>query len=49
MCHPAFIDKILLASGYCYPRLTELEILTSPRLKQMIADCVYRLGAYLDC
>lgn len=49
MCHPAFIDKILMTSGYCYPRLTELEILTSPRLKQMIAKRGYRLGSYLDC
>ncbi|MBW5827168.1 chitin disaccharide deacetylase [Yersinia kristensenii] len=49
MCHPAFIDKILMTSGYCYPRLTELDILTSPVLKQTIADRGYRLGSYLDC
>lgn len=49
MCHPAFIDKILMTSGYCYPRLTELEVLTSPSLKQIIADRGYRLGSYLDC
>ncbi|EPC7976485.1 chitin disaccharide deacetylase [Yersinia enterocolitica] len=49
MCHPAFIDKILMTSGYCYPRLTELEVLTSPALKQSITDRGYRLGSYLDC
>lgn len=49
MCHPAFIDKILMTSSYCYPRLTELEVLTSPILKQTIADRGYLLGSYLDC
>ncbi|MFV8799415.1 chitooligosaccharide deacetylase, partial [Yersinia sp. LJYL362] len=49
MCHPAFIDKILMTSGYCYPRLTELEVLTSSALKQSITDRGYRLGSYLDC
>ncbi|WP_227734249.1 chitin disaccharide deacetylase [Yersinia proxima] len=49
MCHPAFIDKILMTSGYCYPRLTELEVLTSPTLKQSIEQLGYRLGSYLDC
>lgn len=49
MCHPAFIDKILMTSSYCYQRLTELEVLTSPILKQIIADRGYRLGSYLDC
>lgn len=49
MCHPAFIDKILMTSGYCYPRLTELEVLTSPALKQSIEQLGYRLGSYLDC
>ncbi|HHL2559430.1 TPA: chitin disaccharide deacetylase [Yersinia enterocolitica] len=49
MCHPAFIDKILMTSGYCYPRLTELEVLTSPALKQSIEQLGYRLGSYSDC
>ncbi|WP_145522093.1 chitin disaccharide deacetylase [Yersinia aldovae] len=49
MCHPALIDNILLTSSYCYPRLTELEILTSPSLKQAIAQRDYRLGSYSDC
>ncbi|OVZ91409.1 chitooligosaccharide deacetylase [Yersinia frederiksenii] len=49
MCHPAFVDKILMTSGYCYPRLTELDVLTSPTLKQTIKQRGYRLGSYLDC
>ncbi|CNB32059.1 chitin disaccharide deacetylase [Yersinia intermedia] len=49
MCHPAFVDNILMTSGYCYPRLTELEVLTSPALKQAIEQRGYRLGSYLDC
>ncbi|WP_145482216.1 chitin disaccharide deacetylase [Yersinia rohdei] len=49
MCHPAFIDKTLMTSGYCYPRLTELDVLTSPSLKQAIEQRGYRLGSYLDC
>ncbi|CNJ01894.1 chitin disaccharide deacetylase [Yersinia bercovieri] len=49
MCHPAFIDKILMTSGYCYPRLTELEVLISPTLKRVIEQRGYRLGSYLAC
>ncbi|ABX86742.1 chitin disaccharide deacetylase [Yersinia pestis] len=49
MCHPAFIDQTLMTSGYCYPRLTELAILTSPTLKPAIAQRGYRLGSFLDC
>lgn len=49
MCHPAFIDQILMTSGYCYPRLTELSVLSLPTLKQAIAQRGYRLGSFLDC
>ncbi|WLI76185.1 chitin disaccharide deacetylase [Kosakonia sp. H02] len=48
MCHPAFIDSTLQQSSYCYPRLTELEVLTSPSLKYAIAERGYRLGSFLD-
>ncbi|MGQ7142894.1 hypothetical protein ACUOA8_22795, partial [Escherichia sp. SS-MK2] len=36
------------ASAYCFPRLTELEVLTSASLKYAIAERGYRLGSYLD-
>ncbi|CFR04627.1 chitin disaccharide deacetylase [Yersinia massiliensis] len=49
MCHPAFVDKTLMTSGYCYPRLNELDVLTSSALKQAIKQRGYRLGSYLDC
>jgi len=48
MCHPAFIDNTLRESGYCFPRLTELEVLTSQSLKYAIAERGYRLGSFLD-
>ncbi|WP_342323784.1 chitin disaccharide deacetylase [Kosakonia sp. BYX6] len=48
MCHPAFIDNPIRLSSYCYPRLTELDVLTSPSLKYAIADRGYRLGSFLD-
>lgn len=48
MCHPAFIDNTLLKSSYCYPRLAELEILTSPSLKYAIAERGYRPGTFQD-
>ncbi|WP_039057197.1 chitin disaccharide deacetylase [Enterobacter sp. Bisph1] len=48
MCHPAFIDNTLRTSGYCFPRLTELEVLTSQTLKYAIAERGYRLGSFLD-
>ncbi|CND84061.1 chitin disaccharide deacetylase [Yersinia nurmii] len=49
MCHPAFVDKILMTSSYCYPRLTELDVLTSPTLKHAIELRGYRLGSFRDC
>lgn len=48
MCHPAFIDSTLLTSQYCYPRLTELEVLTSATLKSALAERAYRLGTFAD-
>ncbi|EML1935454.1 MULTISPECIES: chitin disaccharide deacetylase [Providencia] len=48
MCHPAFLGKELLKSRYAYPRLKELEILTSKRLKETITEKGFLLGSYLD-
>ena len=48
MCHPAFIDNIIRQSAYCYPRLTELDVLTSASLKYAITERGYRLGSFLD-
>ena len=48
MCHPSFIDNTILASKYCYPRLAELDVLTSPSLKYAIAERGYRLGTFKD-
>ncbi|MEJ8322707.1 chitin disaccharide deacetylase [Kosakonia sacchari] len=48
MCHPAFIDNTVRQSSYCYPRLTELDVLTSVSLKYAIAERGYRLGSFLD-
>ncbi len=48
MCHPSFIDNTILASKYCYPRLTELDVLTSASLKYAIAERGYRLGTFND-
>ena len=48
MCHPAFVDNTIMGSAYCYPRLTELDVLTSESLKSAIAGRGYRLGTYRD-
>lgn len=48
MCHPAFIDRTLLNSAYCWPRLDELQVLTSPSLKYAIAERGYRLRTFAD-
>ena len=37
-----------MGSAYCYPRLTELDVLTSESLKSAIAGRGYRLGTYRD-
>ncbi len=46
MCHPAFVDKELMSSKYCYPRLDEVEVLTQPALKWAIAERNFRLGTF---
>lgn len=48
MCHPAFVDNTVMRSSYCYPRLTELDILTSESLRFAITERGYRLGTYRD-
>lgn len=48
MCHPAFVDNTIMGSAYCYPRLAELDVLTSSSLKYAIAERGYRLGTYRD-
>ena len=48
MCHPAYVDRIIMGSAYCYPRLDELDVLTSASLKAAVADRGYRLGTYRD-
>lgn len=46
MCHPSFVDSIVMESAYCYPRLTELDILTSASLRQAVNARGFRLGNY---
>lgn len=48
MTHPSFIDNTILASKYCYPRLAELDVLTSLTLKEAIAERGFRLGNFKD-
>ncbi|MBN0372048.1 hypothetical protein JTM65_35175, partial [Pseudomonas aeruginosa] len=48
MCHPAYVDRIIMGSAYCYQRLDELDVLTSASLKAAVADRGYRLGTYRD-
>ena len=48
MCHPAYVDRIIMGSAYCYPRLDELDVLTSASLKAAVADRGYCLGTYRD-
>ncbi len=48
MTHPAFVDNPLRTSGYCFQRLTELEVLTDTTLKQAIVERGYQLGTYQD-
>ncbi|MGU0056641.1 ChbG/HpnK family deacetylase [Enterobacter hormaechei] len=44
MAHLAFVDEIVRKSAYCWPRLAELDVLTSASLKYAIAERGYRLG-----
>ncbi|WP_318368350.1 chitin disaccharide deacetylase [Enterobacter sp.] len=48
MCHPSFVDATLMNSKYCYQRLAELDVLTSPELKMAVAERGYRLGSWRD-
>ena len=48
MAHPAFVDNIVRKSAYCWPRLAELDVLTSASLKYAIAERGYRLGTFMD-
>ncbi|MNP15478.1 hypothetical protein D3C76_1078360 [compost metagenome] len=48
MAHPAFVDNTVRKSAYCWPRLAELDVLTSPSLKYAIAERGYRLGTFSD-
>ena len=48
MAHPAFVDNIVRKSAYCWPRLAELDVLTSSSLKYAIAERGYRLGTFRD-
>lgn len=48
MAHPAFIDNTIRKSAYCWPRLMEMEVLTSTSLKYAIAERGYRLGTFRD-
>ncbi len=48
MAHPAFVDNTVRKSAYCWPRLTELDVLTSTSLKYAIAERGYRLGTFRD-
>lgn len=48
MCHPAFVDNTIMGSAYCYPRLAELELLTSAALQQEVAKRGYRPGSFRD-
>lgn len=48
MAHPAFVDNIVRKSAYCWPRLAELDVLTSASLKYAIAERGYRPGTFRD-
>ncbi|HFV9237197.1 chitin disaccharide deacetylase [Enterobacter mori] len=48
MAHPAFVDNTVRKSAYCWPRLVELDVLTSASLKYAIAERGYRLGTFGD-
>jgi predicted glycoside hydrolase/deacetylase ChbG (UPF0249 family) len=43
-----FVDNIVRKSAYCWPRLAELDVLTSASLKYAIAERGYRLGTFRD-
>lgn len=48
MCHPAFLDKFLLASSsYTYPRTEELDLLTHPTTKELFrSQSLFELATF---
>lgn len=48
MCHPAFLDKFLLASSsYTYPRTEELDLLTHPVTKELFrSQSLFELATF---
>ncbi|MFA7943997.1 chitin disaccharide deacetylase [Pseudomonas brenneri] len=46
MCHPAFLDDVILKSSYCYPRIKEVDVLTSLTLRKEIISRGYGLESY---
>ncbi|WP_077726557.1 ChbG/HpnK family deacetylase, partial [Escherichia coli] len=48
ICHPAFVDTLIRKRAYCFPRLPELEVLTSASSNYAIAERGYWLGSDLD-
>ena len=46
MCHPAFLDDVILRSSYCYPRVKEIDVLTSLALRKEIISRGYSLENY---
>lgn len=49
MCHPAFIDNTIRQSAYCFPRLTELDVLTSASLKRCYRSAWLSVGKLSGC
>ncbi|WP_339378772.1 ChbG/HpnK family deacetylase [Escherichia sp. E4385] len=46
MCHPGFVDSHLMSSSYCYQRLEELTVLTTPSLKYAIEKHGFHLVSF---
>lgn len=46
MCHPGFVDNHLMSSSYCYQRLEELAVLTTPSLKYAIEKHGFHLVSF---
>jgi chitin disaccharide deacetylase len=49
MCHPGYVDEVLLAgSTYANQRVSELEVLTDPRLREALEARQIELVSYAD-
>ncbi|MCL2169743.1 MAG: carbohydrate deacetylase [Defluviitaleaceae bacterium] len=49
MCHPAYLDAYLLRmSSYALPRANELETLTNPKTREIIAQFGLTLASFAD-